>query len=60
MRPKKNNFAARLHEVALKKLDTPSYEELQAETGLSVNYLRHLISEKIRELKHKRAESSGA
>lgn len=38
---------ARLDEVARLKADTPSFEELERETGLKRGYLRQIVSEKV-------------
>jgi hypothetical protein len=51
---------ARLDEVARMRFNTPSYRELEIETGLSQNYLRELISEKIQALTNQSRETPGA
>lgn len=65
MRPRKRtkSIEARLDEVARLKFETPTYRELEQETGLSESYLRGLISEKIRklaELSNQCMDTSGA
>jgi hypothetical protein len=62
MRPRKRSakIEARLDEVARMKFETPTYEELERETGLCVGYLRAVISAKVRELSNKNVVSRGA
>jgi hypothetical protein len=51
---------ARLERIARLKLEIGSYEELERETGVSANHLRHTVSAKMKVLSHKRVVSRGA
>lgn len=54
---------ARLDEVARMKAATPTYRELELETGICATYLREIISEKVRaiiELTDQCMDSDGA
>lgn len=42
------------------RFNTPTYRELEIETGLSQIYLRELVSEKIQALTNQSKETSGA
>lgn len=61
-RPRKRTpeIEARLDEVARMKFGTPTYRELEIETGLSAIYLRAIISAKILELSNQCMEDPSA
>lgn len=51
---------ARLDRIAELKLEIESYAQLENETGVSANHLRHVVSQKMLALSHKRVVSRGA
>lgn len=65
MRPRERNakVEARLDEVARLKFETPTYHELEIETGIGATYLRAIVSKKVRalvELSNQCMNSDGA
>lgn len=65
MRPRKRSpqVDALLDEVARLKFETPTYHELEIETGIGATYLRAIVSKKVRaliELSNQCMNSDGA
>jgi hypothetical protein len=61
VKPRKLNDEkrSRIEQVARLKADTPSFKELARETGLTVSYLRKLVSEKVQVIENKCSDSRG-
>jgi hypothetical protein len=49
---------ARLDRIARSKSETPTYKQLERETGLRENYLRQIISAKMKALTNKRSNTT--